>query len=192
MTLQGVRKIGAEGKHLKLILSDGIRTIEGVLWNRGEDFSKFIIGHSIHGFGEFKKNVWNGKETFEITLDQVGIADLPLEEKLVSIQVSEGVRQDSFSTERQKFANFYRLLVEEGRKNNYLVTDFIGALWRQQNRNATWQEVDFFLQVFEELQFIDRITEELICYKADHQKKTTLEHSPTYQEQVEKAGKNCE
>ncbi len=192
LTLQGVRKIGAEGKHLKLILSDGIRTIEGVLWNRGEDFSKFIIGHSIHGFGEFKKNVWNGKETFEITFDQVGFADLPIEEKILCSQVNGDTREESFSAERQKFADFYRLLAEEGRKSNYLVVEFIGVLWRKKNRSATWQEVDFFLQVFEELKFIDRITEELICYKADHQKKTTLEHSPTYQEQVEKAGKNCE
>ena len=72
------------------------------------------------------------------------------------------------------------------------MVEFIGALWRKKNSSATWQEVDFFLQVFEELQFIERITEELICYKGAHQKKTTLEHSATYQEQVEKAGKNCE
>ena len=192
LTLQGIRKIGAEGKHLKLVLGDGVRTIEGVLWNRGEDFSQFMIGHFIHGFGEIKKNVWNGKETFEITLDQVGLAELPIEEKVLCPQVNDDARQESFSVERQKFAEFYRLLTEEGRRSDYLVVEFIGALWRKKNSSATWQEVDFFLQVFEELQFIERITEELICYKGAHQKKTTLEHSATYQEQVEKAGKNCE
>lgn len=180
------KAFGKDRKHLKIEVRAGNQIKEAIIWNRGSEFMNFTPGMIISGIGEFRKNTWNQIEKFDLFLDEISIGEkLPLLAESFSGKNPENLISQ-LPIQREIFKKFFELLTQISKKTSILSSEQIGILWKEGRQEASWQEVDYLLRVFEEIGIIRSYNEYLISILNTAQK-TSLEKSQSYQEELEKA-----
>lgn len=180
------KAFGKDRKHLKIEVRAGNQIKEAIIWNRGSEFMNFTPGMIISGIGEFRKNTWNQIEKFDLFLDEISIGEnLPLLAESFSGKNPENLIS-LLPIQREIFKKFFELLTQISKKTSILSSEQIGILWKEERPEASWQEVDYLLRVFEEIGIITSHNEYLISILNTTQK-TSLEKSQSYQEELEKA-----
>lgn len=180
------KAFGKDRKHLKIEIQSGNQSREAIIWNRGSESLNFTPGMIISGIGEFRKNTWNQVEKFDLFLEEVVSGEeLPLLAEPFSEKNLE-IFNLLLPTERAVFKKFFELLIQISKKTAILSSEQIGILWRERRPEASWQEVDYLLRVFEEIGLIRNYNEYLVSILNTAQK-TSLEKSQSYQEELERA-----
>lgn len=183
-----LRVMGKENQHLKIGLRSGQKQSEAILWNRGADKNGLAVGDFIHGIGEIIVNRWNGQEKIEFLWEDFSLQkNPPLQAEEVTLEIPK--LSISYRNDSKDFANFYRFIYSLNRLFRLMSVEQVGLLWKKELESFSWSEFDFYLTVFEELGFIQKITEELIQFQLPIGEKTSLEKSKTYQESRKKNDK---
>lgn len=180
------KAFGKDRKHLKIEIKSGNQNGEAIIWNRGSEFSAYTPGMKISGIGEFRKNTWNQKEKFDLFFEEISVGEeLPLLTETFDEKNPHSL-VGVFPTQRDIFKKFFELLIRLSKESPLLSAEQIGALWKEGNPEASWQEVDYLLSVFEELGIISNQNEYLVSISTGAPK-TSLEKSQSYQKELEKA-----
>lgn len=128
------RTIGKESKHLKLSLGSGRRLLDGIGFSMGMLADRLKPGSKIDIIGELSVNEWNGQRKPQLQLHDVHFdpdaADFP---------------------EREHFGKVYQLLKQLGQVPLQGLNDRLS-----QQSGLSLNTVELMLDVFEELQFIER------------------------------------
>ena len=186
MKIDSARALGAERQHLKIHIRDGSCVMETLLWNCGEAIKEVQNNELIHGIGSIRKNSWNGRETLELNWEYFSLKpNLKLNSKQIPLEKISKLEKKVFSTNRADFTECYRLLQAFGKTTSMLSVERMGLQWLKERADFSWAEFDYFLQVFEELGLIRKVSEELIAFENNAEKQTSLEESPTYRKQKE-------
>jgi single-stranded-DNA-specific exonuclease len=74
VTIQDRRLVGAEGKHLKLLLSDGGFPLEAIAFRMGEESE--AIPECVDVAYRLELNEWNGQQRLQLQIEDIR----PLEE----------------------------------------------------------------------------------------------------------------
>jgi single-stranded-DNA-specific exonuclease len=128
------RSIGKESKHLKLSLGSGRRLLDGIAFNMGMLTDQLKPGSKIDIIGELSVNEWNGQRKPQLQLHDVHFDPL----------ASEFPGREHFGKVYQQL----KLLAEAPLEG-------IGARLSKQT-GLSLETVELMLDVFEELQFIER------------------------------------
>lgn len=180
------KAFGKDCKHLKIEIRSGNQRREAIIWNRGSESSNFTSGMIISGIGEFRKNTWNQIEKFDLFLEEISVGEeLPLLAEIFSEKNPE-ILSSLLPTQREIFKEFFELLIQVSKKSSILSSEQIGILWKERKPEASWQEVDYLLRVFEEIGII-RSDNEYLIFILNIAQKTSLEKSQSYQQELEKA-----
>jgi single-stranded-DNA-specific exonuclease RecJ len=186
MRIDSARALGAERQHLKIHIRDGSCVMETLLWNCGEAIKEVQNRELVHGIGTIRKNSWNGREALELNWEYFSLEpSLKLNSKQIPLEKVSKLEKQVFSTNRADFAECYRLLQTFGKTASMLSVERAGLQWQEARADFSWAEFDYFLQVFEELGLIRKVSEELIAFENNAEKQTSLEESPTYRKQKE-------
>ncbi|OBZ12468.1 single-stranded-DNA-specific exonuclease RecJ [Bacillus sp. FJAT-26390] len=152
------RTIGKESKHLKLSLGGGRRMLDGIGFSMGMLAEKLKPGSKIDVIGELSVNEWNGQRKPQLQLHDVhfdpAAADFP---------------------EREHFGKVYQRLKQLGQAP----LEGLNARLSQQS-GLSLETVELMLDVFEELQFIERGNGQMIA--APSPQKQDLSASARYRE----------
>lgn len=180
------KTFGKDRRHLKIEIRSGNQNGEAIIWNRGSEFSKITPGMKISGIGVFRKNTWNQNEKFDLFFEEFSIGEgLPLLIESFSKENPEDLVA-LLPTQRDIFKRFFELLIQIGKKTSILSSEQVGIFWKERRPEASWQEVDYLLTVFEEMGIITSDDEYLITISNVVQK-TALEKSQSYREELKKA-----
>ncbi len=69
LRVQNVRKVGSDGKHLKLKLSDGMTTVEAIAFRLG-DLAEGLAGQ-VDVLYSFELNEWGGRRDFQLNVKDI-------------------------------------------------------------------------------------------------------------------------
>lgn len=188
LEIRSIRTLGAGGQHLKLRLSDGKNEFEALSWNSKIVGSNISVGEFIFGVGEVRRNVWNGQESLEILLDSWGKDSSFITNELLEISKPDESETISKPTEREYFANFYRILVKKGQQQSLISIEEIKQLWEKDQSAISWQDLGYLLQVFSELDFLSWVSENHISWNRGLVSKQQLDSSKTYKNELKKVG----
>lgn len=152
------RAIGKEFKHLKLSLGSGRRLLDGIGFSMGMLSKQLQPGIKIDAIGELSINEWNGQRKPQLQLHDLHY---------------DPAEEDHFP-KREQFGGVYQQLKKLGEAPLQGLEERLS-----QNSGLPLEMIQLMLDVFEELQFIERSDGIMIAAAAPQ--KRDLQSSQRYQ-----------
>lgn len=162
-----VRAIGKESNHLKLSVYDASKTLDIVGFGYGEYVERLSRYDDIEVVGQLSINEWNNTKK-----PQLQLQDITTKKNIIKV----------FPT-RQQFGIIYQYIIKQKTITLDQINDKLCSL-----SNLGLAEVDFILNVFEELNFITKTTTYIVAVASP--KRAELSSSVIYQKVSESFGLN--